>query len=205
MWRPVERGLVWVVLAWGVLVGCGVLGGCSGGAGGPYASTPGRSPLRAEELTLRAAQMMETDPHGAEALLREALAADLFYGPAHNNLGVLHLGRGELYEAAAEFEWARRLMPGHPDPRLNLGVALERAGRVDEAMGAYAAALELREGHLPAMQALARCQVRHGRADERTAGWLGEIAMRGDDAWRAWAREQAVRMGEGMGAESGGG
>ena len=33
----------------------------------------------------------------------------------HGNLGVLYLNRGELYEAASEFEWARRLLPGHPD------------------------------------------------------------------------------------------
>jgi hypothetical protein len=51
----------------------------------------------------------------------EALSADLFFGLAHNNLGVLYLKEDKLYEAANEFEWARKLMPGHPDPRMNLG------------------------------------------------------------------------------------
>ena len=41
-----------------------------------------------------------------------------------------------LYDAAAEFEWARKLMPGHPDPRLNLAITLERAGREEGATAA---------------------------------------------------------------------
>jgi Flp pilus assembly protein TadD len=54
---------------------------------------------------------MDSEPEKAERLLREALTADLWHGPAHNDLGVIHLRRNELYEAASEFEWARKLMP----------------------------------------------------------------------------------------------
>lgn len=42
-------------------------------------------------------------------------------------------GAGWLHKAASEFEWARKLMPGYPDPRLNLAMTLEEAGRIDEA------------------------------------------------------------------------
>lgn len=52
----------------------------------------------------------------------------MFNGPAHNNLGVLFLERGQLCKAANEFEWTRKLLPGHPDPRVNLALTLERAG-----------------------------------------------------------------------------
>ncbi|MEZ6233382.1 MAG: hypothetical protein R3B68_04255 [Phycisphaerales bacterium] len=106
----------------------------------------------------------------------------------------MYLARGHLYNAAAEFEWARRLMPDHPDPRINLGLTLERAGRIGEALDAYAAAHDLQPEHLGAMQALARAQLRHGRADARTPGLLDAITMRGDDSWRAWATSQRQRI-----------
>jgi len=48
----------------------------------------------------------------AETLLRRALTADLYHGPAHNNLGVLYLTQGKLFEAAGEFEWARGELAG---------------------------------------------------------------------------------------------
>lgn len=162
---------------------------------GPYQPTDPqlRDTVRAESLTRRSADLIESNPSEAERLLRDALTADLFHGPAHNNLGVIYLNAGKLYEAAGEFEWARKLMPGHPDPRLNLGLALERGGRVNEAMDAYRAALSLAPEHLPTAQALARCQLRHGRADAGITALLAMIELRGDAAWRAWAADQ--RMG----------
>lgn len=149
-----------------------------------------RNTGRAAELTAEAVDLLDKDPTASERLLREAIRADLYHGPAHNNLGVLHLKRGELYQAAEEFDWARRLMPGHPDPRINLGIALERGGKVHEALDAYASALEVYPDHLPAMQALARCQVRHGETDGHTEEFLRTIAFRGSNAWQSWARDQ---------------
>lgn len=149
-----------------------------------------RNSQRAAELTAEAVGLLGEDQTEAERLLREALRADLYHGPAHNNLGVLHLARGELYQAAEEFDWARRLMPGHPDPRINLGIALERGGKVHEALDAYASALEVYPDHLPAMQAMARCQVRHGEYDDRTEELLRSVAYRGTAEWRDWARDQ---------------
>lgn len=156
----------------------------------PYAplAEVDRDPREAQRLTQRAAALVHSDPDEAESLLRRALAADLYHGPAHNNLGVIHLGKGDLYEAAHEFEWARKLMPGHPDPRLNLGLALEKAGRIDSALETYHTALAVYPGHLPTIQALARCQLRHGRPDDETDAMLEDIALRGDVEWREWAR-----------------
>jgi tetratricopeptide (TPR) repeat protein len=172
------------------------LGACKSASGdGPYeaASEQQRDVARALELNARAADMLQSDPEGAEALLREALTADLFCAPAHNNLGVVFLGQGKLYEAAGEFEWARKLLPGHPDPRVNLALVLESAGKVDEALASYEAALEVQPGYLPAIQGAARLAVREGREDERLAGWLGEIAMRGTEpTWRSWAQQELV-------------
>ncbi len=164
---------------------------------GPYdpPSESHRDPRQAQELTLKAADSMEKNEAGAEELLRAALTADLFHGPAHNNLGVLHLKRGELYEAASEFEWARKLMPGHPDPRLNLALTLERAGRIDEAIAACDSALEVYPGHVVATEALARLQLRNNRTDGRTRDLLQAIIMRGTtERWKTWASEQLLRV-----------
>jgi tetratricopeptide (TPR) repeat protein len=150
-----------------------------------------RQTAEAERLTKEAAEFVLSDPEKAEGMLREALTKDLFFGPAHNNLGVIHLKRGELYEAAEEFEWARKLMPGHPDPRVNLALTLEKAGRIDEAIASYTAALEVYPDYLPALQGAALATLQSGRKDERLAGWLDAIALRGESAsWREWAQNQ---------------
>ena len=169
--------------------------GCTLPINSPY-QTPqegARNPLRAQELTQQAAELLDDDPEKAERRLREALRADLYHGPAHNNLGVLYLTQSKLYEAANEFEWARKLMPGHPDPRMNLALTLERAGRIDQALATYGTALEVYPNHLPTIQALARLQLRHSRTDDRTPGFLKEIALRSGPQWQQWARQQMTR------------
>jgi Tfp pilus assembly protein PilF len=165
----------------------------------PYAplSEGARDPAEAQRLTLEAAELLQTDPGHAERLLREALSADIWHGPAHNNLGVVHLQKTppELYEAASEFEWARKLMPGHPDPRMNLALTLERAGRIDEALATYETALEVYPNHMQTMQALARLQIRAGKTNQRTSDMLQEITLAGDnEQWRSWARERLVSL-----------
>jgi tetratricopeptide (TPR) repeat protein len=169
--------------------------GCASSTG-PYAaaSPDHRDTAQAEVLTRQAADLIYTDPQKAERLLREALTADLFHGPAHNNLGVVYLEAGKLYEAAGEFEWARKLMPGHPDPRVNLGLALERGGRIDEAIDAYRSALDAAPEHLATIQALVRCQLRHSRADAMTTDYLDLIALRGEPDWREWARGMELML-----------
>ena len=181
--------LLVVVLLTAVLAGCA----SSGRRSSPYTvqSEDARDPREADRLNGEAVKLMDSDPVEAEELLRQALSADLYHGPAHNNLGVLYLEQGLLYQAANEFEWARKLMPGHPDPRLNLALTLERAGRVDEALDAYAAALEAYPGHIGALPGRTRLQLREGRMAEATDDALREIALRGEnDRWREWARGQ---------------
>lgn len=190
------RMLLAIAMTFAALSGCGVSG--TSRDHGPYSpmSEADRDGTKAAKLTREAADCMETDPEKAEKLLREALNADLYHGPAHNNLGVVYLAQGKLYEAAGEFEWARKLMPGHPDPRMNLGYTLELAGRTDDAIQGYASALEVYPDHLPTMQALARAQLRAGKADDRTAHYLDEIMMRGEtQEWRDWAHKERSRRG----------
>ncbi|MGH7245258.1 MAG: tetratricopeptide repeat protein [Phycisphaerales bacterium] len=178
-----------------LFVGC-----ASNHARGPY--QPGdetnRDTARATKLNEQAMPYMDKGDVAslaqAEKLLRESLTADLFYGPAHNNLGVVLLSRGELFGAAQEFEWGRKLMPGHPDPRINLALTLETAGRNSDAMDAYLTAIEVYPDHIAAIQGLARLSIKSGKRDERTPGWLRDIAMRGEtQQWREWARSELSR------------
>jgi Tfp pilus assembly protein PilF len=170
--------------------------GCRSASPGPYQplTESQRATVVAEDLNRTAADLIYTDPEEAERLLRDALTADLYHGPAHNNLGVLYLEEGKLYEAANEFEWARKLMPGAPDPRMNL--TLEVAGRVEDALREYETALEVAPEHVPTMQAMARLLMERDRSDERLPVLMESIAMRGEpEAWRAWARDARARLG----------
>jgi Tfp pilus assembly protein PilF len=190
--RAVPASLVIAALA--LATGC-----ASHKVASPYTagSEADRNPTKADQLNIRACDLIDHDPAAAEALLRQALEADLYHGPAHNNLGTLLLRQGKLYEAAAEFEWSKKLLPGHPDPRLNLALTLEKAGRTDEAIATYRTALEVYPGHVQSMEALARLQVRSGHTDADTEHLLAEVAMRGEtDRWREWARLEMARRSQ---------
>ena len=176
-----------------VVAGCGAPRATAGPYGAGEAVV--RDEARAAELVEEATAAMPADPARAEGLLREALAADLFQAKAHNNLGVLLLEKGDLYGAAHEFEWARKLLPGHPEPRVNLALTLERAGQVQEAEASYLSALEVYPGYMPALQGAARLAVAEGRRDADLPRWLAEIAVGGEtEAWRAWARARAAEL-----------
>lgn len=140
-------------------------------------------------------RLLKSDPVRAEAVLRSVIEAEPFNGPAHSNLGVALFRQGKLYEAANECETARKLMPGHPDPRVNLALVLERAGRVDDAIIAFGAALEVSPNYIPAIQGLTRLQISSGRTDHRTASMLDDISLRGEtQEWREWARLQSAKL-----------
>ncbi len=179
------------VVATVVLAALASLAGCrTQNTLGPYQvpSEADRATSVAERLNREAADLIEKDPAKAESLLRDALTKDLFFGPAHNNLGVVFLHQKKLYEAAHEFEWARKLLPGNPDPRVNLALTLERAGRLEEAFKTYETALEVAPEDLTAIEGLASLAVRTRRDEPRLHGWLEAIALVADDPWRSWAR-----------------
>lgn len=198
MISKVDKQTIWQRCIALILLGVVALGSGCTATTGPYRTldTTSRSPLQAERLTQEAVQAIDRgDSTRGERLLREALTADLYYGPAHNNLGVLYLSQGKLYEAATEFEWARKLMPGHPDPRLNLAMTLEQAGHIEPALNEYRAALDVWPGHIPTLQAYTRCQLRNGQLDESLVGQLEEVSLRGEtDEWRSWGRLQLSKQ-----------
>ena len=176
---------------------CLGIAGCTSASPEPYAPADPqlRDPQRALELQREADEIAAAgDFEEAEALYRRALSHDLYCGPAHNNLGVLSLEQDRLYKAAGEFDWARRLMPGHPDPRFNLGLTLEAAGHVREAMDAYRTALEVSPGHVATRQAMAMLSVDQGAVDDEVLAQLRSLSLEGESAtWREWAEAQSAR------------
>ncbi len=131
---------------------------------------------------------LTSDPQKAEIYLREAIDEDLYNGQAHNNLGVLLLAKGDLYEAAREFEWARKLLPGHPDPRVNLAIAFEAALKHSDAIEAAQSAIEVQPGHLPAIQTLAFIQITSNQTNDKTLELLASIIERSQEPeWKDWA------------------
>ncbi|MEZ6014603.1 MAG: tetratricopeptide repeat protein [Planctomycetota bacterium] len=184
-----------LLAVWGIVAGCG-----APRASGPYVgdASGARDEERARSLVDEASLCMPEDPEGAERLLREALEADLFQAKAHNNLGVLLLAKDDLYGAAHEFEWARKLLPGHPEPRVNLAITLERAGQVREAEASYASALEVYPGYMPAVQGAARLAVAEGPLDDLAIQSLRRVAIEGESLeWRNWAQLVLARTPEG--------
>ncbi len=131
----------------------------------------------------------------AEAVLKDALTADAFFGPAHNNLGTVYYRQGSYYLAAWEFQYAAKLMPTKAEPLNNLGLVFEAVGRMDEAAKHYDEALSLDADCLDATGNLARVYVRQNRRDERTRELLEQVAFRDTrPEWSAWARERLALM-----------
>lgn len=189
-WRV---GIVAVVMAM-VLVGCG-----SARTNGPYGDDGEvvRNIPASQKAYDRARSLRQEDPEKALILLREALDHDLYNGAAHNDLGVLFMQQGKLYEAAHEFTWARKLLPGHPDPRVNLAIVLDRGGKHADGIEAARAALEVRPGYLPAIKALALIHCRWQIDGPETDQHLAAIVERAQDpSWRDWARRQQLRRGQ---------
>src|SRR4051812_34297969 len=114
----------------------------------------------------------------AEKTLKHAITADVMYGPARNNLGLVYYHQGRLYEAAWEFQNAAKLMPYQPEPRNNLGLVFERAGKMTDAADAYDHARQLEPDNPEFLGNLARAKVRRGDTDEQTRHLLEELVMK---------------------------
>src|SRR5262245_45519901 len=131
----------------------------------------------------------------AEKILKKAIAADVMFGPARNNLGLVYYHEGKLYQAAWEFQNAIKLMPYQPEPRNNLGLVLERAGKLTEAADAYDRAKEMEPDNPEYIGNLARAKVRRGDNDAETKELLEEVVFKDSrPEWTTWAKENLLRL-----------
>jgi Tfp pilus assembly protein PilF len=156
------------------------------------AADPRRDTEVARERNGEAVGLMKREEFAeAEKVLKAALTADVFFGPAHNNLGTVYYRQKKFYLAAWEFQYAAKLMLHSPEPRNNLGLVFEAVGRLDEAAKWYDEALAIEPDNPELIGNLARTLVRSGYKDDRTRQVLSDLVMKDTRPdWVAWAREQ---------------
>jgi Flp pilus assembly protein TadD len=111
----------------------------------------------AEALHTRALCAMHRD-RLTEARVDLALALHLApdQGLLWNTLGAWHILKRDAEPAREALEKARRLLPQHPDPILNLGILHEAGGRPEQAARYYREALAADPGCAEARRRLER-------------------------------------------------
>lgn len=172
-----------------------LLAGCSA-ARKDVRSPACRNPLQAVEANEEGLQHVKNGQFAqAEECFRKAVAADLFYAPAHNNLGLVLLEQKKYYEAACQFEYAGKLAPRSAEPRANLGLLFEAVGRWQEAAGQYEQALAVEPENFAVMGHLARTLIKAGKKDARLKELLDKLVVAGEAPdWNEWARTQVNRL-----------
>jgi Tfp pilus assembly protein PilF len=154
-------------------------------------ANPHRDETLAREKNCEAAKALDQNNlTKAEQLLQDALAADVDYGPAHNNLGMIYYQQGRFYLAAWEFEYAIQTMGPHPEPFNNLGLVLEAVDKLDEAIKNYGSAHELDPKNPEYLGNLARAKLKRDAHDAEARSMLHElITYETRPEWRDWASE----------------
>jgi Flp pilus assembly protein TadD len=134
--------------------------------------------------------------------LDRAISADVMFGPARNNRGLVYFHQGRLYEAAHEFQYAIKLMPHNPEPRNNLGMVFEAASdhigsptKLADALDAYEQARRLEPDNPQYIGNLARAKVKRGDRDPDTQQLLEELVFKDPRPdWREWARAKLLQL-----------
>jgi len=122
--------------------------------------------------------MEEGDLDKAEQALKEALEADVMFGPAHNNLGKVYFTRKLFYKAAWEYQYAIKLMPHHPEPKYNLGLVYEAVGKIDEAVDLYSEARTLEPDNPILIGNVARARIKRGDKGQDMRELLTELLLK---------------------------
>lgn len=192
-------------VAWLLVLGIAwAMTGCAGGtsrnaAGGEYrtvAVDPNRDTDAARRANEEGVRHLDAgDVKRATEAFERALSADIEFGPAHNNLGKVYYQQRQWYRAAWEFEYARKLLPRHAEPRNNLGLVLEASGELDRAVEQYREAVTLDSAVIAYKANLVRALVRRGDKTDEVRALLDELLTsetRPD--WLTWARRQRAMM-----------
>lgn len=112
----------------------------------------------------------------SETLWRRALAVTSGNEVAHNGLGWVLLGRGQLDEAIAHFEAATRAHPSYVEAQNNLAAALTKKGRFADAIERLEKLLATQPHQTDARYNLGNAYVASGRLDEAIAEYERTLA-----------------------------
>ncbi|HVS13512.1 MAG TPA: tetratricopeptide repeat protein [Thermoanaerobaculia bacterium] len=97
----------------------------------------------------------------------------------HNNLGRIHLGKGEIEKARAEFETALRLDPNNAEALLNIAGIQRAEGRVAQAEQLVRRALQVDPNSAGALSQLAEIRRDQGNLDDAIRLFREAIAIQG--------------------------
>jgi len=97
----------------------------------------------ATDWYIHADAIEDTDPLGAEAAYRRAIALDPSFADAHLNLGRLLHAAGAVREALDHYRVALELEPDDATTLFNIGVACQDLGSDSEAIDAYERAVAI--------------------------------------------------------------
>jgi Flp pilus assembly protein TadD len=152
--------------------------GCQGD-GARTTAPAGPDTALARQLNDQAFALIRQEKHDeAEPLLKRAIDADVTFGPARNNLGLVYFKQDKLYPAAWEFQNAIRLMPYQPEARNNLGLVFEAAGKTSEAIESYEKARKMEPDNPEFLANLLRAKLKRNDRDEGLKTLLQEVAFK---------------------------
>lgn len=174
-----------------VSIGCSRLSSGTKSAYSTVPQEPQQKADRAKELNAEGLAALERNQlDEAEQLFSDALAADVNYGPAHNNLGQVLLARKQLYTAAWEFEFASKLMPERSEAITNLGLVYETAGQLDNAALHFESAYALAPGQADTIGNLSRVLIKLEGDPARIHWLLNELILHDTRReWVNWAQD----------------
>ncbi|HXV65408.1 MAG TPA: tetratricopeptide repeat protein [Vicinamibacteria bacterium] len=115
---------------------------------------------RLDEAVICYERSLELAPQAPEAVL------------AHNNLGVIHLNRGEVEQAAERFAMAVKASPFHLESRYNLALIYLDESKVDEAISLLENAARIQPNHELVTLRLGLAYLRKGRNEDAFKSFL---------------------------------
>jgi tetratricopeptide (TPR) repeat protein len=115
-----------------------------------------------------------------ETLWRTTLARNPSCWMAHNNLGIVLFGKGQLDEAIAHYRTTLEMQPNFWDADYNLGGALLGKGQVDEAIFYCDKAVTMQPNDPDARVALANALLQKRRIDDAIVHYQKAVAIRPD-------------------------
>jgi Tfp pilus assembly protein PilF len=157
---------------------------------------PGRNTEAARRINQQGLEHLKQERLDEAAKhFHDALAEDVEFGPAHNNLGKVYYQQKKWYKAAWEFEYARKLMPKRAEPYNNLAMVLEHGGELDRAIKQYKKAVGLAPRNMTYLGNLARAMIKRGDRTPQVRRYLQRLLEHDTrPKWLTWAQRQLATM-----------
>ncbi len=130
----------------------------------------------------------------AEGAYRQALSAEPGHFDALHFLGVAHLQRSLVLDAARLIGRALRINPGFPPAHINLGNCLRSLDRPNDALASYDRALSIDPGSGDALNNRGSLHLDLGHPDEARRNFEIAVSIRPDEATVFFNRGRALQQ-----------